>query len=111
MKHRAHHAGARWLVSSAMVGTVAAGCGGVLPCARLDVATAAATATASEPPGSPATACVPDDCSLATLRAMTATELQAALAGRERATEPAVSAVADRMANDFPEDQANLDAL
>jgi hypothetical protein len=65
----------------------------------------------SEPAGSPATACVPDDCSLATLRAMITPQLKTALAGRERATEPAVRAVAERIARDLREDQTNLDAL
>lgn len=60
--------------------------------------------------GSPAT-CVADDCSLATLRAMVTVELQAALRGRQSATEHAVRDVADRLVSELREDRTDLDSL
>lgn len=55
--------------------------------------------------------CVSDQCSLATLEAIIATELNAASAGAASASNPAVVAVAQHMASDFQSQQSNLATL
>ena len=67
--------------------------------------------SSADSPTEPAFRCVPDNCSLATVRAMNTIELQAARLGEAQATDPRVRTTAGAMARDFEEDQANLDAL
>ncbi len=60
--------------------------------------------------GTAASPCPPDRCSLATVRALIAIELDAAAQGTQ-SRDRAVRAIAARIEGDFREDGANLDAL
>jgi predicted outer membrane protein len=111
MKSRALRAVAVLLCSGPALALIRPACKqSIVPCPGPGV-TSAPPVSPEEGLGTATALCVSDTCSLATVRAMVTTELQAALLGRGHATDTAVRAVAAQMEADFREDQANLDAL